>query len=86
MGAVANGTLEAGGEVIGVIITSMNTAPLAHPNLTRLDVTAHMHARKARMNELSDGFIALPGGYGTFDELSRPSPGRRPAHTKSRLG
>lgn len=69
MGAVADGALEAGGEVIGVIIPSMNTAPLAHPNLTRLDVTAHMHARKARMHELSDGFIALPGGYGTFDEL-----------------
>ena len=69
MGAVADGALEAGGEVIGVIIPSMNTAPLAHQGLTRLDVTEHMHARKARMHRLSDGFIAMPGGYGTFDEL-----------------
>jgi uncharacterized protein (TIGR00730 family) len=69
MGAVADGALAADGEVIGVIIPSMNTAPLAHPGLTRMDVTSHMHARKARMHELSDGFIALPGGFGTFDEL-----------------
>jgi uncharacterized protein (TIGR00730 family) len=69
MGAVADGALEAGGEVIGVIIPSMNTAPLAHERLTRMDVTSHMHARKARMHELANGFIALPGGYGTFDEL-----------------
>lgn len=69
MGAVADGALDAGGEVIGVIIPSMHTAPLAHNGLTRMDVTADMHARKARMHELSDGFIALPGGYGTFDEL-----------------
>ena len=69
MGAVADGALEAGGEVIGVIIPSMNTAPLAHPGLTRMDVTPHMHARKARMHELSDAYIALPGGYGTWDEL-----------------
>jgi hypothetical protein len=69
MGAVANGAVEAGGEVIGVIITSMNTVALAHTGLTRMDVTPDMHARKARMHELSDGFIALPGGYGTWDEL-----------------
>ena len=69
MGAVADGALEAGGEVIGVIIPSMNTSPLAHVGITRMDVTPTMHARKARMHELSDGFIALPGGYGTFDEL-----------------
>jgi uncharacterized protein (TIGR00730 family) len=69
MGAIADGALEAGGEVIGVIIPSMNTSPLAHAGLTRMDVTPDMHARKARMHELSDGFIALPGGYGTFDEL-----------------
>jgi uncharacterized protein (TIGR00730 family) len=69
MGAVAGGALEAGGEVIGVIIPSMNTSPLAYQGLTRMDVTPHMHARKARMHELSDGFIAMPGGYGTFDEL-----------------
>jgi len=69
MGALADGVLQAGGEVIGVIIPSMNTSPLAHASLTRMDVTPDMHARKARMHELSDGFIALPGGYGTFDEL-----------------
>ena len=69
MGAVANGVLEAGGEVIGVIIPSMNTSALAHDGITRMDVTPNMHARKARMHELSDGYIAMPGGYGTFDEL-----------------
>jgi len=69
MGAVANGVLEGGGEVIGVIIPSMNTLALAHDGITRMDVTPNMHARKARMHELSDGYIAMPGGYGTFDEL-----------------
>ncbi len=69
MGAVADGALEAGGEAVGVIIPSMNTAALAHTGLTRLELTPDMHARKARMHELSDGFLALPGGYGTFDEL-----------------
>jgi len=69
MGAVANGALESGGEVIGVIIPSMHTDALAHLGLTRMDVVEGMHARKARMHELSDGYIALPGGFGTFDEL-----------------
>ncbi len=69
MGAVANGVLEAGGEVIGVIIPSMNTKSLAHVSLTQMDVVDGMHARKARMHELADGYIALPGGFGTFDEL-----------------
>lgn len=69
MGAVANGAVEAGGEVIGIIIPSMNIAALAHDGLTRMDVTLDMHARKARMHELADGYIALPGGFGTFDEL-----------------
>ena len=69
MGAVANGAVEAGGEVIGVIIPSMNTTALAHTGLTRMDVTPDMHARKARMHELAEGYIALPGGYGTWDEL-----------------
>lgn len=69
MGAVADGILEAGGEVIGVIIPSMNTAALAHIGLTQMDVVAGMHARKARMHELADGYIAMPGGLGTFDEL-----------------
>ena len=69
MGAVADGVLEAGGEVTGVIITSMNTGSLAHTGLTKMEVLPDMHTRKARMYELSDGFIALPGGFGTMDEL-----------------
>jgi len=69
MGAVADGVLEAGGEVIGVIIPSMNTKALAHDGLTRMEVPLTMHARKAKMHELADGYIALPGGFGTFDEL-----------------
>jgi uncharacterized protein (TIGR00730 family) len=69
MGALADGALEAKGEVIGVIIPSMNTPVLAHSGLTRMDVVPHMHARKARMHELSDGYIAMPGGFGTWDEL-----------------
>jgi len=69
MGAVADGALEAGGEVIGVIVESMNTPALAHFGLTRLEVTPTIHERKARMYALSDGYIALPGGFGTFDEL-----------------
>ena len=69
MGEVANGVLAAGGEVIGVIIPSMNTPALAHTGLTRMDVAPDMHGRKARMHELSDGYIALPGGFGTWDEL-----------------
>ena len=69
MGAVADGTLEAGGKVVGIIIPSMNTAALAHIGLTQMDVVQGMHARKARMHELADGYIAMPGGLGTFDEL-----------------
>ena len=69
MGAAADGALSAGGEVIGVIIPSMNTKPLAHDGLTRMDVSSDMHARKARMHELANGYIAMPGGFGTFDEL-----------------
>ena len=69
MGAVANGVLEAGGEVIGVIIPTMNTKALAHDGLTHMEVPLTMHARKAKMHELADGYVALPGGFGTFDEL-----------------
>ncbi len=69
MGGVADAVLEAGGEVVGVIIPSMNTAALAHVGLTQMDVVEGMHARKARMHELADGYIAMPGGFGTFDEL-----------------
>ncbi|MCC7119330.1 MAG: TIGR00730 family Rossman fold protein [Anaerolineales bacterium] len=69
MGAVANGALSLGGEVIGVTIPSMNTMAFAHADLTRTEVTPNMHARKARMHELAEGYIALPGGFGTWDEL-----------------
>lgn len=69
MGRVADGALAGGGEAVGVIVKSMNTPSLAHPGLTRLDVTDTIHERKARMYELSDGYIALPGGFGTLDEL-----------------
>ena len=69
MGVVADAVLEAGGIVVGVIIPSMNTAALAHIGLTQMDVVDGMHARKARMHELADGYIAMPGGFGTFDEL-----------------
>lgn len=69
MGVVADAVLEAGGLVVGVIIPSMNTVALAHIGLTQMDVVQGMHARKARMHELADGYIAMPGGFGTFDEL-----------------
>jgi uncharacterized protein (TIGR00730 family) len=69
MGAVADGALEAGGQVTGVIPAYFNTPKLAHTRLTRLEVVDTIHLRKARMAELADGFIALPGGFGTFEEL-----------------
>lgn len=69
MGAVADAVLDAGGEVFGVIPESLRDRELAHPGLTRLEVVASMHERKARMAELADAFVALPGGPGTLDEL-----------------
>jgi hypothetical protein len=69
MGVVADAVLASGGEVIGVIPESMVARELAHTGLTQLQVVPGMHARKARMAELADAFIALPGGYGTFEEL-----------------
>lgn len=69
MGAVANGALRAGGQVIGVIPELFNTPQLAHLGLTRLDVVESMHQRKYRLAEKADAFIALPGGYGTFEEF-----------------
>jgi uncharacterized protein (TIGR00730 family) len=70
MGTVANGTLEAGGKVIGVIPKALQLRELAHVNLTSLHVTGSMHERKAKMAELSQGFIALPGGLGTLEEFA----------------
>lgn len=69
MGAVADAMLEAGGEAIGVIPQALEDKELAHPRLTRLHVVASMHERKALMADLSDGFVALPGGFGTFEEF-----------------
>ena len=69
MGMVANAALAAGGEVIGIIPQSRKDAEVGHSGLTRLEVVDGMHARKARMAELSDAFIALPGGLGTLEEL-----------------
>lgn len=69
MGVVADAALAAGGQVIGVIPESLRSLELGHNGLTRLEVVDGMHARKARMAELSDAFIALPGGLGTLEEL-----------------
>ncbi|SEG83893.1 LOG family protein [Marinobacterium lutimaris] len=69
MGAVADGVMSAGGKVTGVIPESLFNAEVAHQGLTSLEVVPDMHARKARMASLADGFIALPGGIGTFEEL-----------------
>ena len=69
MGAVADAVLSRGGEVIGVIPHNLATKEVAHAGLSELLVVASMHERKARMEELSDGFIALPGGWGTFEEI-----------------
>ncbi len=68
MGVVAGAALAAGGRVIGVIPEALATRELAHDGLTELQVVGSMHERKARMSELSDGFLALPGGIGTLEE------------------
>jgi uncharacterized protein (TIGR00730 family) len=69
MGAVADAALAAGGEVIGVIPQELGDRELAHGGLTELRVVSSLHERKAQMAELSDRFVALPGGFGTLDEL-----------------
>src|ERR1700722_2507060 len=69
MGAVADGALAAGGEVIGVIPRRLLESEIAHAGLTELRVVETMHVRKALMAELSDAVIAMPGGTGTLDEL-----------------
>ncbi|MDZ7630913.1 MAG: TIGR00730 family Rossman fold protein [Gemmatimonadaceae bacterium] len=69
MGAVADGALAAGGEVIGVLTRGLASREIAHRGLTSLEIVESMHERKARMAALSDAVIALPGAYGTFDEL-----------------
>lgn len=69
MGAVADAALNAGGEVIGVMPQSLADREVPHQGLTRLVMVPDMHARKARMAELGDAFVALPGGAGTLEEL-----------------
>lgn len=69
MGAVAGAALEAGGEVIGVIPEALYAKELAHVGVTDLRVVGTMHERKAAMADLADGFVALPGGFGTLEEL-----------------
>ena len=69
MGVLADSMLQAGGEVIGVIPQSLVAREVAHRGITDLRVVDTMHQRKALMNELSDAFIALPGGFGTLDEF-----------------
>ena len=69
MGAVADAVLERGGEAIGVIPHALATKEVSHSGLNDLFVVESMHERKAKMAELSDGFIALPGGWGTIEEI-----------------
>ena len=69
MGAVADGARAAGGEVVGVIPQALVERELAHDGLTELHVVESLHERKALMAELADAFVALPGGFGTLDEL-----------------
>ncbi|MDP9415475.1 MAG: TIGR00730 family Rossman fold protein [Pseudomonadota bacterium] len=69
MGVVADAVLGAGGKAHGVIPQALIDLEVAHSGLTELHVVATMHERKARMTELTDAFVALPGGIGTFDEL-----------------
>ena len=69
MGLAADAALAAGGEVIGVIPEQLVTWEVAHKGVSRLEVVANMHERKMRMFDLSDAFVALPGGFGTLDEM-----------------
>jgi uncharacterized protein (TIGR00730 family) len=69
MGTIADAALAAGGRAVGVMPVSLVEREIAHTGLTELHVVASMHERKARMADLSDAFMALPGGFGTLDEL-----------------
>ena len=69
MGAVASGALEAGGEVIGIIPEALASSEVANHDCTELYTVSGMHERKQRFTDLSDGFVTLPGGVGTMDEL-----------------
>jgi uncharacterized protein (TIGR00730 family) len=69
MGLIADTMLELGGEVYGVIPQALVDIEVAHPSVTELHIVETMHERKAKMTELADGFLALPGGIGTLDEV-----------------
>lgn len=69
MGALAEGALRAGGEVVGLVPENLNLPELVHAGLSALEVFPNIQARKARMSAMADAFISLPGGYGTMDEL-----------------
>ena len=69
MGAVADGVLENGGAVIGIIPSFLKDMEIVHPNLTELIEVETMHARKAKMEQMADAVVALPGGFGTLDEI-----------------
>jgi uncharacterized protein (TIGR00730 family) len=69
MGVLADAALEAGGEVVGILPRALGAREIGHPGLTRLELVGSMHERKARMAELSDAFVALPGGVGTLEEV-----------------
>ena len=69
MGSIADAALEANGEVVGIVPENLNTPVLIHQKLSRLEVTPGIHERKALMSQMADAFIAMPGGYGTFEEL-----------------
>ncbi len=69
MGLIADSVLELGGKVFGVIPQALVDIEVAHPNLTELHTVSNMHERKAKMTDLADAFLALPGGIGTLDEL-----------------
>jgi uncharacterized protein (TIGR00730 family) len=69
MGELADAVIDAGGEVIGVLPKALGLTEIAHPRVADIRIVSSMHERKALMVELSDGFIAAPGGFGTLDEL-----------------
>jgi uncharacterized protein (TIGR00730 family) len=69
MGALADAALAEGGEVIGVMPRALLTREIAHPGITKIHLVTSMHRRKALMSSLSDGFLTLPGGYGTLEEF-----------------
>ncbi len=83
MGVVADAVLDNGGEVIGVIPTHLQHKEIGHPGLTELIEVPDMHTRKAKMAELADAYVALPGGAGTMEEFLKSGPGRSLGSTVS---